>query len=93
MTWLLPSVCMAAVTMALASWLPVRTVATAVGAVWVTAAASSARGAASAALTDRFVAFRPAGQVALAVASAAAGVMLLARREHFEIGQDMGGLT
>jgi hypothetical protein len=91
--WLLPSVCMATVTMALASWLPVRTVAAVVGAVWVAAAVLSARGAAPAALIDGFVAFRPAGQAALAVAATAAGVVLALRRESFEVGRDMGGIA
>ena len=91
--WLLPSVCMAAVTMALASWLPVRMVAGVVAVMWITAAVLSARGAASAVLIERFVAFRPEGQAALAVAAAAAAVVTVWRRECFEVGREMGGFT
>jgi hypothetical protein len=90
--WLLPSVCMAAVTMVLATWLPVRVVAAAVGGVWLGAAVLSARGAANAVVVESFVAFRPAGQLALAFVAIAAVVVLIMRRERFEIGQSMGGL-
>lgn len=93
MAWLLPSVCMAAVTMTAASWLPVRGVAGAVGGVWIAAAAWSTRGAAPDELIGRFVAFQPAGQAALAVATAAAGVVLMARRERFDTGWASGGLA
>ncbi|MEJ7799219.1 MAG: hypothetical protein WKF60_01790, partial [Ilumatobacter sp.] len=93
MVWLLPSVCMAAVTMMLASWLPVRGVAAAVGGVWIAAAGLSARRAAPAQLIEGFVAFRPAGQAALAIGAAMAGVVLVMRRERFEMGRAAGGLT
>ncbi|CAN5829598.1 hypothetical protein BH24ACT5_BH24ACT5_03270 [soil metagenome] len=93
MVWLLPSVCMAAVTMTLASWLPVRGVAAAVSGVWIAAAGWSARGTAPAELIERFVAFRPAGQAALAIGAAAAGVVLVMRRERFDTGWASGGLT
>ena len=93
MAWLLPSVCMATVTMTAASWLPVRGVAAAVGGVWITAAGWSARGTAPHELIEGFVAFRPAGQAALAIVAAAAGVVLVMRRERFETGWASGGLT
>lgn len=93
MAWLLPSVCMAAVTMTAASWLPVRGVAAAVGGVWIAAAAWSAHGTAPDELIEGFVAFRPAGQAALAIGGAAAGVVLVMRRERFETGWTSGGLT
>ena len=93
MAWLLPSVCMAAVTMTAASWLPVRGVAAAVGGVWIAAAGWSARGTAPDELIERFVAFQPAGQAALAIGAAAAGVVLVMRRERFETGWASGGLT
>lgn len=93
MAWLLPSVCLAAVTMTAASWLPVRGVAAAVGGVWIAAASWSARGAAPDELVERFVAFRPAGQAVLAIVAAAAGVMLVMRRERFETDWPSGGLT
>ena len=93
LVWLLPSVCMAAVTMMLASWLPVRGVAVAVGGVWIAAASWSARGTASDELIEQFAAFRPAGQIALAIVAASAGVVLALRRERFETGWASGGLT
>lgn len=93
MVWLLPSVCMAAVTMTAASWLPVRGVAAGVGAVWIVAAGWSALGRADAELIEGFVAFRPAGQAALAIGSAIAGVVLVARRERYATGWASGGLA
>lgn len=93
MAWLLPSVCLAAVTMTLASWLPVRGVAAAVGGLWIAAAGLSARRTAPAELIEGFVAFRPAGQAALAIGAAAAGVVLVMRRERFEMVRATGGLT
>lgn len=93
MAWLLPSVCMAAVTMTAASWLPVRGVAAAVGGVWIAAAGWSARGTAPDELIERFAAFRPAGQAALGIVAVAAGVVLVMRRERFETGWTSGGLT
>ena len=93
MAWLLPSVCMAVVTMMLASWLPVRIVAVAVGAVWIGAASVSAHRAPPAELIERFVAFRPAGQAAFAVGAALAAVVLVLRRERFEAGWASGGLA
>ncbi|MEO6572127.1 MAG: hypothetical protein ABIO83_11345 [Ilumatobacteraceae bacterium] len=92
MGWLLPSVCMAAVTMSLASWLPVRGVAAAVGGVWIAVAAWNALGAAPDELVERFVAFSPAGQAVLAIATGAAAAVLVVRRERFETGWASGGL-
>lgn len=92
MAWLLPSVCMAAVTMTLASWLPVRGVAAAVGGVWIAAAGLNARGTAPSQLIERFVVFRPAGQVALATVAGAAASLLVMRRECFENEWMPGGL-
>lgn len=93
MVWLLPSVCMATVTMTAASWIPVRGVAVAVGGVWIAAAGWSARGTAPDELIERFVAFQPAGQAAMAIGAAAAGAVLVMRRERFETGWASGGLT
>ena len=93
MAWLLPSVGLAAVTMAAASWLPVRGVAAAVAGVWIAAAGWSARGTAPDELIERFAAFGLAGQAALAIVAAAAGVVLVMRRERFETGWTSGGLT
>ena len=75
--WLLPSVCMAAVTMVLASWLPVRAVAGGGGRRVVGRGGVERTGAADAVVIERFVAFRPAGQVALAVVTARAVVVLV----------------
>lgn len=93
MAWLLPSVCMAAATMTAASWLPVRGVAAAVGSVWIAAAGWSARGAASGQLVDGFIAFRPAGQLTLAIGAAVAGAVLVVRRERFDSERLSGGLA
>jgi hypothetical protein len=93
MGWLLPSVCLGLVTMTAASWLPVRGVAAGVGGVWVAAAGWSARGSAPDDLIEAFVAFRPAGQVVLAIVAALAGVVLVNRRERFEAGWTAGGST
>jgi hypothetical protein len=92
MAWLLPSVCMAVVTMTAASWLPVRGIAAAVSGVWIAAAGWSARGAAADELVERFIAFRPAGQAALAIVAATAGAVLVWRRERLETGWASGGL-
>lgn len=93
MAWLLPSVCMATVTMTAASWLPVRGVAAAVCGVWIAMAGWSARGSAPDELIERFFAFQPAGQAALAIGAAAAGAVLVIRRERFDAGWASGGLT
>lgn len=93
MAWLLPSVCMAVVTMTASSWLPVRAVAAAVSAVWIAAAGRSARGTPPDELIEGFVAFRPAGQAVLAVVTGASVVVLVMRRERFETGWTSGGLT
>lgn len=93
MAWLLPSACMAAVTMTAASWLPVRGVAAAVSGAWVAAAGWSARRSTPDELIEGFVAFQPAGQAALAIGAAAAGVVLVMRRERFETGWAAGALT
>ncbi len=91
-SWLLPSVGMAAVAMALASWLPARAAGLTVGGLWITAAALNWRGTPDAELVERFAAFRPAGQIGLATGAAAAGAVLATRRERFETRQTMGGL-
>jgi hypothetical protein len=93
MAWLLPSVCMATVTMTLASWLPVRGVAAAVSGVWIAAAVWNARGTAPTELIERFAAFRPAGQAALAIVTGASVVVLVMRRERFETSWASGGLA
>jgi hypothetical protein len=84
---------MASVTMTASSWLPVRGVAAAVGGVWIAAAGWSARGTTPDELIEHFVAFRPEGQATLAAVAAAAGAVLVMRREQFEAGWASGRLT
>lgn len=93
MAWLAPSVCMAAVTMTAATWLPVRGAAAAVCGIWIALAGWSARGSAPDELIEGFVAFRPAGQAVLAIAAAAAGAVLVVRRERFDTDWMPGGLS
>jgi diguanylate cyclase (GGDEF)-like protein len=76
--------------LALGSWFPIRTVAWALGALWVTAAAIGAHGAARADLLESYAAFRPEGQVTLLALSLVAGAVVAVRRDsfdHIEIGR------
>jgi hypothetical protein len=83
--WLLPSFGLAATTLALGTWFPVRPVACALGGAWIAAAAISVRGAPRAELVERFAAFRPAGQLALLVVTLAAGAVVVRRRDSFDL--------
>ena len=82
--WLLPSFGLIATTLALGSWLPLRAVASTLGAVWVLAATITVRGASSANLIESYAAFRPAGQVTLLVVSLMAGMVVVLRRDSFD---------
>lgn len=83
--WLLPALGLATATLALASWFPVRTVSWVLGAAWVAAATVSVRGAPRADLVERYVAFRPVGQVAMVVITLAAAVVVALRRDAFDL--------
>jgi len=82
--WLLPSLGLAGTTLALATRVPVRAAAWAVGAVWVAVALVSARGAPRADLIGDHPAFRPAGQLAFVALTLVAGVVVVMRRDAFE---------
>lgn len=83
--WLAPSLGLAATTLALGSWMPLRASAWLVGATWVLVSAVSVRGAPSYDLVQAYAAFRPAGQLVLAVVTLAAGAVVAVRRETFEL--------
>lgn len=83
--WLLPALGLAAATLALASWLPVRAVAWVLGSAWVAAAMVSVRGAPRTDLVEHYIAFRPAGQVAMVAISLAAAAVVVRRRDTFDL--------
>jgi hypothetical protein len=83
--WLMPSLGLAAATLALGSWLPVRPVSCVLGAVWVVGALVSVRGAPRSDAIERYAAFRPAGQAALAVVTLLAGGVAAMRRDAFDL--------
>jgi hypothetical protein len=83
--WLLPSFGLMATALALGSWFPIRVVAWTLGAVWVTAAAIAAHGAARADLLESYAAFRPEGQVALLALTLVAGAVVAVRRDSFDL--------
>jgi hypothetical protein len=83
--WLLPALGLATATLALGSWFPVRAVSWVLGAAWVVAAMVSVRGAPRADLIDRFIAFRPAGQVVTVAVTVAAAAVVTLRRDAFDL--------
>lgn len=83
--WLLPSFGLMATTLALSSWLPIRGVAWTLGALWLLAATIGARGATAADLVSTYAAFRPSGQVTLLAITLAAGVVVVLRRDSFDL--------
>ena len=81
--WLLPALGLAAVSLALGSWVSVTRAAVVLAAVWGGAAVVALSGAprtSADAFARGFVAFRPAGQLAFALATLVAGAVVLARR-------------
>lgn len=83
--WLVPALGLATATLALASWFPVRAVSWVLGAVWVGAATVSVRGAPRAELIERYVAFRPAGQVSMVAVTLMAAAVVALRRDAFDL--------
>jgi hypothetical protein len=83
--WLLPSFGLMTTTLALGSWLPIRTVAWTLGAAWVLAAAIAARGADAADLVGSYAAFRPGGQAALLVVTLLGSAVVAMRRDSFDL--------
>jgi hypothetical protein len=88
--WLLPACGLTAGSLALSTWITPWKAAAALASVWVAAAAVGLRVAAGSSpggpVVERFVAFRPSGQLALAVFTAAAAVIVALRRDALEIG-------
>lgn len=82
--WLLPSLGLVTATLALGSWLPVRAASCALGAAWVAGALISVRGAPRTAAIEQYVAFRPAGQLALVVVTLVAAAVVALRRDAFD---------
>lgn len=82
--WLAPSLGLATTTLALGSWMSLRTSAWLVGASWVLVSALSVRRAPATDLIQQYAAFRPAGQLALVAVTLVAGSVVALRRETFE---------
>jgi hypothetical protein len=82
--WLVPALGLAAVTLALGSWISLRASAWLVGVVWVLASFISVRGAPRADVVQHFAAFRPSGQLVLVVLTLLAGSVVARRRDAFE---------
>jgi hypothetical protein len=83
--WLAPSLGLVATTLALGSWMSLRTSAWLVGAAWVLVSAVSVRGAPATDLIHSYAAFRPAGQLALMVVALASAAVVAVRRDTFEL--------
>lgn len=82
--WLVPSFGLAAATLALGRWFPLRWVAWTLGGVWVAAAVISVRGEPSAELIEGFAAFRPAGQLVLVAVALVSGAVVGLHRGAFD---------
>ncbi len=89
--WLLPAFGLTAGSLALSTWVTPWKAAAALASIWVSAAAFGLRMAAGVPpggpLVERFVAFRPSGQLALAAFTVAAVVIVALRRDALEIGR------
>lgn len=83
--WLLPSFGLAATTLALGTWCPIRAVAWTLGATWTAAATVAVRGAPNADPVGSFVAFRPVGQLTLLALSLVAAAVATVRRDSFDL--------
>jgi hypothetical protein len=84
-TWLLPALGLSAASLALSTWVPASTASAGLGVAWVTVAIVSWQvNRLDADVVGRFVALRPAGQVACAAMAAAGAVVLVLRRETLE---------
>jgi anti-sigma factor RsiW len=83
--WLLPAFGLCATTLALGTWLPVRAVAWTLAAAWTTAAFLAVRDASPADAVGSFVAFRPAGQLALLGLSLVGLGVATVRRDAFDL--------
>lgn len=88
--WLLPACGLTAGSLVLSTWITPWKAAAALASVWVAAAAVGLRVAVGASpggpVVERFAAFRPSGQLALAVFTVAAVVIVAHRRDALEIG-------
>jgi hypothetical protein len=82
--WLLPALGLTTATMALATYMPAYHAAGALTAVWVVGAVVSVRGTRIGDHVERFVAFRPSGQLACVAVTAVAVAVLCLRRTALE---------
>jgi hypothetical protein len=89
--WLVPALALATGTLLLATWLPVVGSALVLGGGWVALTVANVgiralRVDPPGELLDRAVAFRPTGQLGLALFTVAAALVLARRRESFDLG-------
>lgn len=90
--WLLPALGLTAGSVALATWVTPWKASAGLAVAWVGAAVASTGRLAFGAgprgpLAERFVAFRPSGQVVLAAFSVAAAIVVALRRDALEVGR------
>ena len=89
--WLLPAFALTAGSLALSTWVTPWKAAALLASVWVGAAAVGLRLAAGTRpggpVVERFVAFRPSGQLALAAVTVVAALIVALRRDALEIGR------
>ncbi len=83
--WLLPSLGLTATTLALGSWFPLRRVAWTLGGAWVAGTVVSVRGVPRSEVIERCGAFRPLGQLVLMAVALVAGMVVVARRDAFDL--------
>ncbi len=79
--WLVPALALSLACLALTTWFPPRRAALGLGGAWLAAVTVVAQVAG-----DPLAAFGPVGQLAALVAGAVAAGVLVARREHFAVG-------
>ena len=82
--WLAPALGLSATTLALGSWVSLRTAAWLVGVGWVLVSFAGVRDAPRADLLHHVAAFRPAGQLALVALTLVASSVVAVRRDAFE---------
>lgn len=84
--WLLPSLGLCSLALALSTWVPASWSATGVSVIWVAAASASWRlNRLEPDVLDRFAAWQPAGQMVFAVLAVAGAVILTTRRHALDL--------
>ena len=83
--WLLPALALTAATLALARWMPLRSVAGVLSGGWLATAVLATRGSRAAQLVHEFPAFRPAGQLAFLAVLLIAAASVVATRNSFDL--------